>query len=442
MKDPLKSLIWLYFALLVGEGVLRKWILPGYAEPLLIIRDPIVILIFVIAFAKGIFPLRLAVLALLAMALVSVAFAMIAGGSVFVTLFGLRTNYLHPILIFVMPSVLSRQDVIKFGKAVLWLSVPIAWLMLLQYNGGKTGMLNVGAGGSIGGQLDGALDKLRPSGPFSFVTGPVAWFALATGYIFYGWTNPGYFSRVVLVAASLATLLAIPISISRSLLMSVVVVLLFGMVSLARDIRKSWRIVLPVLVLAGFFSLIEERGLTDAFDSRWQDSTVKHGGIQISIVQRFLHDYTTAWGEISNARMFGEGIGLGSNVGARLATGEVRFLLAESEWPKIILELGPLLGVAFILFRCWLASHVMLQALGCLFRRSDSLAWLLGGAGFLSLLSGQWGQPTLLGFAVFIGGLALSATNEDEDEDEIQDDDEDEALLVGTEEIESGRSSP
>ena len=426
MKDPIKSLIWLYFFLLVGEGVLRKWVLPGLAEPLLIVRDPLVMLIYFIAFSRGIFPWRLSTLALFALAMVSVVFAIFAGANIFVTAFGLRTNYLHPLLIFLMPMVLDRNDVIKFGKVVLWLSVPIVWLMLLQYNGDKFGSLNVGAGGSVAGQLDGAMGKLRPSGPFSFVTGPVSWFSLATAFLFYGWTHRGNFSKISLIAASAATLLAIPISISRSLLMSVVVVLMFGMVSLARDISKAWRIVLPVLILAGIFSLIQDRGLTEAFDSRWQDSTVKHGGIQVSIVERFFRDYTMAWDTISNASLFGEGIGLGSNVGARLATGAVTFVLAEAEWPKIILELGPFLGAMFILYRCWLAGYIMMGGLKSLLADADSLSWLLVGAGFLSVLSGQWGQPTLLGFAVFVGGLALSAANipEEEDDEEFEEEEE------------------
>ncbi len=421
MRDPIKALIWLYFLLLVGEGVLRKWVLPGFAEPLLLVRDPVVIVIYLLALSRGVFPWRLAVLFLGIMAMVSVVFATIGEGHLLVTIFGLRINYLHPPLLFLMPMVLTRRDVIQFGKAVLWLSVPIAWLMLLQYNSPSLGQLNVGSGGSLGGQLDGALGKLRPSGPFSFITGPVSWFALATAFLFYGWTHRAGFSRWSLWLASAATALAIPISISRSLLMSVVVVVLFGVASLARDVSKAWRILLPMLFLAGFFSLIEEQGLTAAFESRWENSTVRHGGIQVSIVDRFFGDYTAAWHEISHAPLLGAGVGLGSNVGSRLATGEVRFVLAESEWPRIVLELGPILGACFIFFRCWMAGHVILVSLRKLFLEGDSLAWLLAGASFLSLLSGQWGQPTILGFAIFGGGLALAAVNEEAGPDEGED---------------------
>jgi hypothetical protein len=43
--------------------------------------------------------------------------------------------------------------------------------------------------------------------------------------------------------------------------------------------------------------------------------------------------------------------------------------------------------------------------------RGEILTILLYGAGFLALLNGQFGQPTNLGFAVFIGGLILASAN-------------------------------
>jgi hypothetical protein len=57
--DPyklIKWLIWTYFLLLIYEGALRKWVLPGLANPLLIVRDPVVILIYILALSKGVFP--------------------------------------------------------------------------------------------------------------------------------------------------------------------------------------------------------------------------------------------------------------------------------------------------------------------------------------------------------------------------------------------------
>src|ERR1700719_3459780 len=52
----IRRLIWLYFVLLICEGALRKWVVPQLSDPLLIIRDPIVILIFLLAIRARIFP--------------------------------------------------------------------------------------------------------------------------------------------------------------------------------------------------------------------------------------------------------------------------------------------------------------------------------------------------------------------------------------------------
>ena len=54
----IKKLIWAYFLLLLFEGALRKWFLPGLSQGLLIIRDPLVILIYYLSYTKGVFPLN------------------------------------------------------------------------------------------------------------------------------------------------------------------------------------------------------------------------------------------------------------------------------------------------------------------------------------------------------------------------------------------------
>ena len=56
--DFIKKLIWTYFLLLLFEGALRKWFLPGLSQGLLIVRDPVVIWIYYLCYAKGLFPLN------------------------------------------------------------------------------------------------------------------------------------------------------------------------------------------------------------------------------------------------------------------------------------------------------------------------------------------------------------------------------------------------
>lgn len=40
----LRQLFWLYFWLLIFEGALRKWLLPGLSNVLLLVRDPVALL--------------------------------------------------------------------------------------------------------------------------------------------------------------------------------------------------------------------------------------------------------------------------------------------------------------------------------------------------------------------------------------------------------------
>ena len=58
MEKMIKALIWLYVVLLIFEGALRKWVLPSLSDPLLIIRDPVAIGIYLMALSSGRFTIN------------------------------------------------------------------------------------------------------------------------------------------------------------------------------------------------------------------------------------------------------------------------------------------------------------------------------------------------------------------------------------------------
>lgn len=409
-----KRLIWLYFFLLIFEGVFRKWITPGLSAPLLIVRDPVVIGIYASAFFANRLPIKLPLLVLVVLAFVSIAFASIADTDPAVMVYGLRINYLHVPLVFVMADILTRNDLLKFGRTVIWLTLPIGLLMIAQYFSGEHSWLNIGAGGEAG-QIRGALGRVRPAGPFSFTTGPMLWFPLATAFVVYGWLNKDVYPRWLLIAATCMIVVAVPISISRSLMFSVLIVMVFGVLAVMRSPSRLISMVVP-LVLIWLFSSLLGGEVTESFNRRWEEST--SSGIQNSIIKRQLDTYLNSINTMASAPLFGHGIGMGSNVGARFTTGEVGFTLAESEWDKVILELGPILGWLFITYRCWLGAKLFFMGLGNMLRRGDSLGWLLTGAALLPVISGQWAPPTILGFAVFGAGLIMATGNRNEDEAE------------------------
>jgi hypothetical protein len=85
-------------------------------------------------------------------------------------------------------------------------------------------------------------------------------------------------------------------------------------------------------------------------------------------------------------------------------------LLTENEWGRIIAESGPVLGVAFIIWRIALAGKLFGASLRAL-KLGQVLPILLFFCAFLAVLNGQLGQPTTLGFTVVLAGLCLAATN-------------------------------
>src|SRR5690554_5178677 len=120
--DPnkiLKQGIWLYFLLLIFEGALRKWFLPGLATPLLIIRDPIALWLVLVTWKRGLLPSNWILSSIIIITIISVITTSIFGhGNFFVTVYGARIFLIHIPLIFVIGIIFTKEDVEKIGKLV------------------------------------------------------------------------------------------------------------------------------------------------------------------------------------------------------------------------------------------------------------------------------------------------------------------------------------
>jgi hypothetical protein len=127
-------------------------------------------------------------------------------------------------------------------------------------------------------------------------------------------------------------------------------------------------------------------------------------------VQRTISTFTEGFGHLGHAPLAGFGLGVGTSGGATLLGSQATFLLSENEWTRIIFESGPILGLAFLLWRTVFAGYLGVVSLRGLFR-GEILPLILFSAGFLLILNGQLGQPTSLGFAVVLNGLCLASTN-------------------------------
>jgi hypothetical protein len=422
-KRHIRWLIWLYFWLLLIEGGLRKWVLPDYSNPLLLVRDPVVITIYLLAIPARIFPrngwtIALAVIGFLSLLLTFVQLwpylspMMIAlvGG------YGFRSNFFHLPLIFVMAQVLRLEDVKRFGWWALLLLVPMSMLMVAQFRAAPDAFLNRTAGGE-GEMMMSALGKVRTAGTFSFVVGVVAYLSLATGYLMCALLKPGLYKTWLLTVAGVALVVGIAVSGSRSVVgaCAVIVASLLLVIVLRPDVvNRFGRALILILILGLVVSRLPvfHEGIKVLGTRFTEAAAASEQSVARGLIERVLSSFEESFFVYGKAPFLGYGLGIGTNAGAKFLTGHAGFLLTEDEWSRIFLESGPVLGLAYVVWRCALVVRIGWLCVKSV-RLGNLLPLLLFSSSFLPMISGQFGQPTILGFTVFTTGLALAARNEE-----------------------------
>ncbi|MGI4022362.1 MAG: hypothetical protein ACRYFA_12720 [Janthinobacterium lividum] len=417
--DPnrfLKQGIWAYFLLLIFEGALRKWFLPSLATPLLIIRDPIAIWLVFKCWQRGLFPASTYLVGMVAIGVISIFTAVFLGhGSLLVALFGARILLFHFPLIFVIGQIFNRDDIIKIGKATLWITIPMTILIAMQFYSPQSAWVNRGVGGDMAGAgYSGAAGFMRPPATFSFTTGTGAYYGFAACFIFYFWFDLKHVNKLLLLGATLAMFAAIPLSISRTVLFQTAVSGVFTVLAVSRKPQYIGKLLIAVAGGVIIFAALSQTSFFNtalgAFTTRFTDASAFEGGVQGTVFNRFLKGLSLAFSQAADQPYFGYGIGMGTNVGSMLLSGSKTFLIAEDEWSRLTGELGALLGIFVILIRIGLTIKIAIASYHKL-AKNDFLPWLLLSYGTLTLSQGGWAQPTYLGFSVVIGGFMLASLN-------------------------------
>lgn len=416
----LKRAIWVYFFLLIFEGVFRKWILPQFSDLLLVVRDPVVIVIYVLAIKARLFPRNAWILSLGIIGLLSTLVSLVVlepylpiKPLFLVTGFGFRCNFLHLPLIFIMGRALDADDVKKLGWWILIGLLPMCLLLAVQFNSSPDAFINRTAGLGESQQITAGGDKIRPPGTFSFISGVIFYAALSAAYLLYGALTRGIYRNWLLFGAGFALVVTIGVSGSRSVLLSVLVVvasllpIILVRPGAVNSFGRNLLIVVAVLLIAVRLPIFNEgvKVLSDRFTAvaEAEESTIAGG-----LITRTLSGFTEGFLLLGRAPIGGYGLGIGTNGGAKFLTGRTIFLLTEGEWGRVVLESGPILGVAYLAWRTLLTLHLGLFSLRQL-KRGEILPLMLYASAFLSFLSSQFGQPTNLGFSVFIFGLCLAS---------------------------------
>lgn len=411
--------IYIYFFLLLFEGSLRKWVLPGFSDAILLIRDPVALYILYAAWKSRVSYFNAFVIFVAAVSLIAFYTAILLGhGNLLIALYGLRITLIHFPLIFIIGQVLQKEDILKIAQWMILLCIPMLVLIIVQFYSPQTAWVNKGVGDAFSGGFTGALGYFRPPGTFSFTNGLVLFFTLSSSFIFWALTQDVKLPIWVIYIALICLFLSIPFSISRTLLFGIVITAFFYLLSSFKYWLTFLYVIIAMILLITFINIAGnfeflETGI-EVFKERFNAANESEGGLEDVILNRYLGGLGRALASAEDFPFWGLGLGLGTNAGSQLSTGSINFVISEGEWGRILGEIGPLLGLILILTRVVLGANMLTKSYRQ-FLRGNMLPWLMMGNLIFYIAQGQWAQPTSLGFSVFFGGILLASLNQSED---------------------------
>ncbi len=412
----IKIAIWLYFLLWIFEGALRKWILPSLASPLLVVRDPVAIYIILRAFylnVKFVNPYIVlgAIFTLLGLA-VTLSFG---HGNLFVGIYGARIMLVHFPLIFIIGSVFTKQDVLIIGRVLLAINILVTIIIYFQFLSPQTALINVGIGGEGSAGFSGSMGYFRPSGTFSFTTGLSSFIILSSVFVFYFWLSKESCSKILLYSSTVALLIALPLTVSRTAVAGVILVGIFAFIGSSTSFKSIFRLLITGFIVVGLFVVLQKStpifslGI-EVFMDRVDTANQHGGGLKGSVFMRIFNDFARPIISLLKEPLFKGNLGMGTNAGAQMLTGKTDFLISEGELGRVGGEQGLVLGGGLIVLRLLLAVGLFYKSIK-LPNKVKLLPLIMCGTALFLITQGQWAQPSMLGSAVIAAGLLVASLN-------------------------------
>lgn len=427
----------IFYLLLIFEGALRKWIWPSHGEILFFIRDPVALAIYALAIRHSLFPARHPLLlAGMAFAGLGTLMILVQALGVAATIhdwpilaaYGWRNYFLYIPLPFVLAETLRRADIERLIKITLVLTVPVAILVFLQFRAPPYAPINVGFATNIAEQFRGLTvdaEHTRPMGFFTSDVGQKEFTVSSLAMILSLWILPAarrYVRVWQLIVATCAVLTCLAIGESRGAMVHSGIIVVAALVSgfvMWRARISARAILLPsaLAALAVVLYPIVFPGGYSAFVDRWTRAAATESAVtKFGIFGRALYGFIDFFNLMGTTPVAGYGIGLAGNASLTLGVVIPGFHgWAETDWARHVVDLGPIVGVGFIIYRIILVAWLGRACLGGARAAADPLPILWFAFVGVELLYGQiTGHGTVNGYAWFFTGLCLAAARADE----------------------------
>jgi hypothetical protein len=423
--------------LLIFEGVLRKWLLPQWGRPLFFVRDPLVILVYLLVFVKRTrLPRSWLLEAGCGLGIAGLLLAFLQGLAnpkmpAYLLVYGWRNYFLYMPLAFIIARYFDLWDLAQLARRTLMVSIPIALLVVIQTTAPASAPINAGFGEDLDAAYvvsTSAYGVVRAQGPFTSDLGLSAFSASSLAIALAFWVLPSRsrpLGRSLLLVSTAAILLCLGLSGSRGVLLWSALVIsgaFFGLFLVRPEMHFRAMVLILTLVGVGVTALpILFPRVTTAFVTRWAHSDAEESQRygQGGVLRRAYRDSLLFLVVLPSTPPAGYGLGLAGNAANRLGIRDElipyknrdQFDAAETDWGRNILELGPLLGCLYILFRLTFVAWLARGAFAATRRSGHPFPWLLCVYVAVMLLEEQiTGNGTINGYAWLFAGFCMAAT--------------------------------
>jgi hypothetical protein len=431
-RRRLVRLVLAIYLMAIFEGALRKYVFPQFGQFIFFIRDPFVLWAYLLATRWQLWPRRDAMFRLacgfvvggVLLLILQNAFAPPSDLRLLLGVYGWRAYFYYVPLAFLVGAQFRRDDLLRLARLTLLLAVPIAVLVAAQFFSPPGAAVNVGTSENQALQFrDLTVDvtHIRAAGTFSSNVGQQQFVTTAFAMLLALLMMPAtqrHFGALGMLAATGAILTCIALGGSRGTTLQCVMILLFSLpiAMLGRGTALRTRaLLLPTalaIVAVLLYPVIFPEGFA-VFVQRWQTAAVDERGFQGGVFGRALFGFVDFLRLVDTVPPLGYGLGFGGNASNLLQAtvdGVRPGLLAETDYARHMVDMGPVCGLFYIGFRVALVAALLSRVVRATRRSGDPLPMMLFGyAGYVTLLSQITGNGSINVYGWLFTGLCLAA---------------------------------
>jgi hypothetical protein len=340
---------------------------------------------------------------------------------------GWRSYFLYAPLAFLVGAQFRSADIARFSRITLWLALPIAVLVTAQFFSPMNAPINVGIAEDKEFQFKGmGLDahRVRTTGPFTSTAGLQQFVVTAAGFALACFLMPARRRHVpwlVLLVSTGAILSCVALSGSRGTLLQTAMAGVFalGIGLIGRGAAlKAKAVLLPTLLgmaAVVLYPIVYPEGFA-AFVNRWNTAATVESGFEGGVFGRALYGFVDFLRLLDTVPLLGYGLGFGSNASIQMRAsidGVVPGVLAETDFARHMVDIGPLLGLLYMALRFSLVAWLAKEVFAATRRAADPMPMMLFAfVGYTMVLGQISGHGSINVYGWLFTGLCIAACRE------------------------------